>query len=192
MIESSSANTNSYCHADLRSPGKPQIPPKGAAMKLLAVLIVVLTLCTANSNAEPAKPVKVFILAGQSNMEGKAKVSLLEYQAKQPATADLYKHLRKDDHWIERDDVWIKFLDRKGKLTVGYGSPHCIGPELGFGNVDGRSLRRASAAHQDRMGRPQPLSRLSPAERRLSAGQGARQDARGSCGRRNRKRRSTT
>ena len=28
-------------------------------------------------------------------------------------------------------------MDRKGKLTVGYGSPKCIGPELGFGIVVG-------------------------------------------------------
>jgi alpha-galactosidase len=83
------------------------------------------------------KPVKVFILAGQSNMEGKAKLSLLEYQASQPATRDLFKHLQKDGRWVERDDVWIKFLDRKGKLTVGYGSPGCIGPELEFGWVVG-------------------------------------------------------
>jgi len=48
----------------------------------------------------------VFILAGQSNMEGKAKLSLLEYQAKQPATADQFKHLRAGDGWAERDDVW--------------------------------------------------------------------------------------
>ena len=83
------------------------------------------------------KPVKVFILAGQSNMEGKAKLSLLEYQAAQPATRGLFEHLRKDGKWIERDDVWIKVWDRKGKLTVGYGSPNCIGPELEFGWVVG-------------------------------------------------------
>lgn len=82
-------------------------------------------------------PIKVFILAGQSNVEGKAKVSLLDYQAAQPATRQLYAPFRKDGKWIERDDVWIKFLDRKGKLTVGYGSPKCIGPELGFGWVVG-------------------------------------------------------
>ena len=87
--------------------------------------------------AEKPKPVKVFILAGQSNMEGKAKMSLVDYQARQPATQDLFKHWLKDDKWIERDDVWIKFLDRKGKLTVGYGSPKCIGPELEFGTVVG-------------------------------------------------------
>jgi len=82
-------------------------------------------------------PVKVFILAGQSNMEGKAKMSLVDYQASQPATADLFKHWRMDGQWVERDDVSIKFLDRKGKLTVGYGSPKCIGPELEFGTVVG-------------------------------------------------------
>ncbi len=87
---------------------------------------------------EPADgPVKVFILAGQSNMEGKAKVQLLEYQLKQPGARELFKHYQKDGQWIERDDVWIKFLDRKGKLTVGYGSPNCIGPELELGHVLG-------------------------------------------------------
>ncbi len=82
-------------------------------------------------------PVKVYILAGQSNMEGKAKLQLLEYQIRQPATRDLFKHLQKDGRWVERDDVWIRFLNRKGKLTAGYGSPNCIGPELEFGNVVG-------------------------------------------------------
>jgi alpha-galactosidase len=83
--------------------------------------------------ADAKKPVKVFILAGQSNMEGKAKVSLLEYQVAQPATRPLFERFQKDGKWAERDDVWIKFLERKGPLTVGYGSPKCIGPELQFG-----------------------------------------------------------
>ena len=71
--------------------------------------------------ADAAKPVKVFILAGQSNMEGKAANSLLDYQAEAPETKDLFKHLRKDGKWIVRDDVFIKYLDRKGPLTIGYG-----------------------------------------------------------------------
>jgi alpha-galactosidase len=104
-------------------------------------LIVTIAFLATSSNARAADPkniVKVFILAGQSNMEGKAKVSLLEYQAKEPAAGGaMFKELRKDGKWIERDDVWIKFLDRKGKLSVGYGSPNCIGPELGFGTVVG-------------------------------------------------------
>ena len=87
--------------------------------------------------ADPPQPVKLFILAGQSNMEGKAKVSLMDYQAGQPATRDLYSSWRKEGKWLERDDVWVKFLERKGKLTVGFGSPKCSGPELGFGEVAG-------------------------------------------------------
>jgi alpha-galactosidase len=45
--------------------------------------------------------------------------------------------LQDSGKWKERSDVWIKFLDRKGNLTVGYGSPGCIGPELEFGNTVG-------------------------------------------------------
>ena len=100
---------------------------------------VLLSIATVRADcAEPAGGrVKVFILAGQSNMEGKAKVELLEHQVKQPATRALFDHHWKDGKWVERQDVWIKFLDRKGKLTVGYGSPNCIGPELEFGRVVG-------------------------------------------------------
>ncbi|RLS43075.1 MAG: sialate O-acetylesterase, partial [Planctomycetota bacterium] len=83
------------------------------------------------------KPVKVFILAGQSNMEGKARNALLDYQATDEKTKDLFAHLRKDDKWVVRDDVFIKFLDRKGPLTIGYGSPGCTGVELEFGTAMG-------------------------------------------------------
>ncbi len=102
-------------------------------MRYAGLLAVFLALPGLLRAADQTKPVKVFILAGQSNMEGKAKVSLLDYQVKQPATRDLFKHLQKDGKWIERDDVWIKYFKEMGKLTVGYGQPKCIGPELGFG-----------------------------------------------------------
>ncbi len=95
------------------------------------------------------KPVKVFILAGQSNMEGQGFIKAdpqrnggkgsLEHLTKDPATADKFKHLlTKDGKWAVRDDVWIHYLDRKGKLTVGFGvKDDRIGPELGFGCVVG-------------------------------------------------------
>ncbi len=96
-----------------------------------------------------SKPVKVFVLAGQSNMEGQGFIKAdpkrnegkgtLEYLAKDKATADKFKHLLdKKGEWAVRDDVWIHYLDRKGKLTVGYGAKEDrIGPELGFGTVIG-------------------------------------------------------
>ena len=79
------------------------------------------------------KPVKVFVLAGQSNMEGKAPNALYDHQANDAKTKALFAHLRKDDKWIVRDDVFIKFLERSGGLTIGYGSPNRTGVELEFG-----------------------------------------------------------
>jgi hypothetical protein len=84
-----------------------------------------------------ADVIKVFILAGQSNMEGKVQSKLMDHQASDPKTKDLFKHWRKDDDWIVRDDVWIKFLGKHGGLTKGYGSGDRTGVELEFGNVVG-------------------------------------------------------
>jgi len=112
-------------------------PPNGAFLPLAAGLCLLVSMVHHGRAAEAAKPVRVFILAGQSNMEGKAKLSLLNYQAEQPATRTLFAKYRADGKWVERDDVWIKFLERSGRLTVGFGSPECIGPELAFGWVMG-------------------------------------------------------
>jgi len=92
---------------------------------------------TAASGEDAAETVKVFILAGQSNMEGKAQNGLWDHQAEAPKTKDFFKHLRRDDKWIVRDDVFIKFLNRKGALTIGYGSPGRTGLELEFGTAMG-------------------------------------------------------
>lgn len=89
-----------------------------------------------SAQAEPPK-LKVFILAGQSNMEGKAAVSLLDHQITAPETSELFAHLHVDGEYIVRDDVWVEFLGRRGGLTPGFGSPDKIGPELEFGNVIG-------------------------------------------------------
>lgn len=84
------------------------------------------------------RPVKVFILAGDYNMAGKAKVSLLQYQAHQAPKKERFQHLLHDDQWVVREDVWIKNFQQKGNLTVGFGqTPDCFGPELEFGNVVG-------------------------------------------------------
>jgi len=106
------------------------------ATAMTLMMVIPVSLATGASAVE-AKPVKVFILAGQSNMEGKAPNTLLDYQAEDPRTRDLFQHLRKEGKWIVRDDVFIKFLDRKGPLTIGYGSPGATGVELEFGTMMG-------------------------------------------------------
>jgi alpha-galactosidase len=94
--------------------------------------------------AEPAKkPLKIFILAGQSNMEGHAKASTFDAMALDPLTAPLLKEMQSPK---AADKVWITYLygdgggnpggSKHGKLTIGYGAqnePTKIGPELTFG-----------------------------------------------------------
>ncbi|TWU18452.1 sialate O-acetylesterase [Allorhodopirellula heiligendammensis] len=98
--------------------------------------------------AEP-KPIKVFILAGQSNMEGHAKVSTFDYIADDPQTQSLYAEMVGPDGTPRvADNVWISYRTGRGdnngegfgKLTAGYGSRSDptidggkIGPEFTFG-----------------------------------------------------------
>ena len=119
-------------------------------MKMATILITTLALfCGSAMGAE--KPLKVYILAGQSNMEGQAKVETLDYMGEDPATAPLLKEMRgADGKPTVCDRVWISYLtgspDRgmlgegTGKLTAGYGSRSNpqedggkIGPEFTFG-----------------------------------------------------------
>jgi alpha-galactosidase len=92
-----------------------------------------------NSLQGGKSPIKVFILAGQSNMEGQGKIEgdkpgTMETLVKNPASAARYKLLvDKAGKWIVRDDVWCVFTNRGGLTVGGYASKGSIGPELGFG-----------------------------------------------------------
>jgi alpha-galactosidase len=98
------------------------------------------------------RPVKVFVLAGQSNMVGAGTVSPtashLERNGGMGTLAYLVDHAGGDARftqlvdatggWAERDDVWVVGLDRSGPLTVGFGAdPNHIGPEYAFGRAMG-------------------------------------------------------
>ncbi len=92
------------------------------------------------------KPLKVFILAGQSNMQGHAKIETFDYIGEDPATAPLLKEMRGADGkprvcdrvWISSigclGDAYSDLTERTGKLTAGFGAPeNKIGPEFTFG-----------------------------------------------------------
>lgn len=94
--------------------------------------------------ASAAGPLKVFILAGQSNMQGHARTTTLDYLGKDEATAPLLAEiLDADGQPRVSDRVWISYLSQNrdgspyvkhGPLTVGYGAdPGKLGPELTFG-----------------------------------------------------------
>ena len=107
--------------------------------------------------ADGPLPVKVFILAGQSNMEGQAVSDLdgkdynggkgtLNFLLRDPEKSPLFKHLRDaDGKWTVRKDVWCRYQREQGPLLAGplsmgfsvYGDSHHFGPELQFGQVLG-------------------------------------------------------
>ena len=112
---------------------------------ILASLVMGLTSIVSNvDNNEPTigKKVKVFILAGQSNMEGHGQVRSLNHLGQHPQYGYLLEKLKNaDGSWKVREDVIITWQAREkksGPLTVGWGSQnHEIGPELMFGTVMG-------------------------------------------------------
>jgi Carbohydrate esterase, sialic acid-specific acetylesterase len=138
VFEAGLFRANGYPERVMRNQNVKSILAAAIALATLASSGVVPGAVSANA-PKPAgqSPVKVFILAGQSNMEGKAPNALLDYQAADAKTKNFFAHLRKDAQWIVRSDVSIKYLDRKGPLTVGYGSPGRTGVELEFGTVMG-------------------------------------------------------
>jgi alpha-galactosidase len=121
---------------------------------VLVTLFIFAGVCSANVpesafNRDPwpaskEGPVKVFILAGQSNMQGHAALRTLEYLIYNEGTAAEYQQWKdRWGDWYERSDVWIWTTDgqRYGNLKPGFGqSEKKIGPELGFGWVMGEHM----------------------------------------------------
>ena len=118
-------------------------------MKYIATLLITTLLAAASADA---KPLKVFILAGQSNMEGHADIRTFDYIGKDPLTAPMLKEMRNPDGTPRVcDKVWMSYLtgpydgsangEGLGKLTAGFGERGNqptkiggkIGPEFTFG-----------------------------------------------------------
>ena len=135
-----------------------------------------------------ANPVKIFILAGESNMHGKGTVSpsttqgTLDYitlPANDPTGK--YQFLKSGGSYVTRADVGIRGLvysgaPNPGNLTINYGglATGLIGPELGFGHVigdayenkvllvkvgvDGTTLAGSFCPPSSRIGDPEPVT----------------------------------
>ncbi|HOD80225.1 MAG: hypothetical protein BWX88_04284 [Planctomycetes bacterium ADurb.Bin126] len=114
------------------------------AVRFVSLVVVATALAAANA---VAGPLKVYIMTGQSNMQGKARPETLPAMAKDPQTKALY------DRMVDADgkprvykDVQVAALSssrgqettRNGPLTVGFGGSAgeeetAFGPELAFG-----------------------------------------------------------
>lgn len=127
-------------------------------MRFAPILLCWSVLCLA---VEPARKLKVFILAGQSNMQGQGvadlagrnynegKGTLVDVMSR-PANAARYAHLKQPDGtWTVRNDVWVRYQRegqplQAGPLSLGFGayvSQHHFGPEYQFGHVVGEATR---------------------------------------------------
>ncbi|MDZ4829002.1 MAG: sialate O-acetylesterase [Phycisphaerae bacterium] len=115
----------------------------------------------ATLTAAAAPRLRVYLLAGQSNMEGHGVVDLddakdynggrgnLAAFVADPAHHERWKQLRNaDGTWTTRDDVFVSYLtenkvQKAGPLSVGfavYDDRHHFGPELGIGDALGSRL----------------------------------------------------
>jgi alpha-galactosidase len=120
-------------------------------LRLLSLSLLSSLLLPLTANAA-GKKLKVFILAGQSNMEGHARIKTFDYIGDDPATDPLLKMMRgADGNPAVADNAWISYLtghyegkanaEGMGKLTSGYGARGTrptedggkIGPEFTFG-----------------------------------------------------------
>jgi len=113
---------------------------------LPALLATLCGLCLAPLSAQK---LHVYVLVGQSNMQGHAKVSTFDYIGEDEATAPLLAKMRGDDGApVTLDDVHIAYLtgsragdgEVTGKLGAGFGARRApersddkIGPEYTFG-----------------------------------------------------------
>jgi hypothetical protein len=127
------------------------IGQKRSPMKRRILFGIAVSLLCVFQGSVFAEPLKVYILSGQSNMEGHAQVSTFGYIGKDPATAPMLEEMRGSDGAPRVcDKVWISYLtgspdqgalgEGHGNLTAGYGSRSNpaedggkIGPEFTFG-----------------------------------------------------------
>ena len=108
----------------------------------LLLFTCVVVVCPGVSASERA--LKVYILAGQSNMQGHAQVRTFEHLGMDSRTAPLLKEMRDADGAPKTcDQVWISSIghdgsekERHGQLSADYGAAGRgpkIGPEYTFG-----------------------------------------------------------
>ena len=125
---------------------------------ILSLLLLTAPTSAQDKDAEAPPTIKVFLLAGQSNMEGHAVADLDHAEHYNGGRGNLhsvlanetlvktYGHwLDREGDWTSRDDVFVSYRPERGPmkagpLSIGYAvhqGEHHFGPELEFGRVMG-------------------------------------------------------
>jgi len=119
-----------------------------ADIAIVFAMLLGLTLPAPTAHAA-GKPLRIYILAGQSNMQGHAMIRTIDYIGDDPATLPLYKKMvDAQGKPVVAEHVWVSDLNgfkenngvTNGRLTAGFGARQTptvlgekIGPEFTFG-----------------------------------------------------------
>jgi len=127
---------------------------------LFFILCTVGPLCVRADSIDHNKQVQVYILAGQSNMEGKGSPVPIAWQCNMESLKDRWTPLIENgDHanffktfqesvtkdkknpvfkWATRKDTWVSYHNKHGYLKPGFSDRRDnIGPEVSFGHIMG-------------------------------------------------------
>ena len=111
-------------------------------MKKLTLPIFAFACLSTGLSAE-TKKLKIFILSGQSNMQGHCTTSVIENRLKDPKLKAGFEKYHQGGTFVKREDVFINHIEKQmhGPMSVGYGASNDkIGPELSFGWTIGDKL----------------------------------------------------
>ena len=115
----------------------------------ITLLLSFLLIAYASAQSEP--PVKIYLMVGQSNMQGKGGIegdagNTLRHLVNNDPKKEYQFAIDDKGEWVERKDVWIHYdlhpfrELRYGLLKPGYGaSSGQVGPEFGFGHAMGNA-----------------------------------------------------
>ena len=98
------------------------------ANRTLYASVALLGLYIHASAADAPGPLKVYIMAGQSNMQGHARVTTFEHIGMDPETAPILEKIVDEDGTPRvLEKVWISSLgtgreEKFGQLTAGFGA----------------------------------------------------------------------
>jgi hypothetical protein len=106
-----------------------------ARCTILAFLITMVAIASSDSeNDDSPSPIKVFLLAGQSNMVGRASITHLHTLIEQDDPTEFHQELWNGTSFRTRCDVYMQYLENRGCLTMpGYAAINRFGPEIGLG-----------------------------------------------------------
>ena len=162
---------------------------QSVTMKHFQLILFAVCLAGGFSGKSQGKPLKVFILAGQSNMQGSAHYNTFAAIGDDPKTAPMLQEILNEERKpVEADNAWVTYLTgrgeerilRSGKVKVGYGfDEERIGPEYGFGLALDRALDEPVLLIKTAWGgkslavdfRPPSAGAYGPSEQEIERGQ---------------------